>query len=52
MLSIGDLAQLRQVDKKIRFPESSAFGIKPISRQGSERLMESALDFALLHKRR
>ena len=35
-----------QVDK-IRFPESSAIGIKPISKQGSERLIRVAIDYAL-----
>ncbi|EGD32155.1 NADP-dependent isocitrate dehydrogenase [Streptococcus sanguinis] len=35
-----------QVDK-IRFPESSAIGIKPISKQGSGRLIRAAIDHAL-----
>ena len=35
-----------QVDK-IRFPESSAIGIKPISKQGSERLIRAAIDYVL-----
>ena len=35
-----------QVDK-IRFPESSAIGIKPISKQGSERLIRATIDYAL-----
>lgn len=35
-----------QVDK-IRFPKSSAIGIKPISKQGSERLIRAAIDYAL-----
>ncbi|WP_165209048.1 NADP-dependent isocitrate dehydrogenase [Streptococcus tangpeifui] len=35
--------------KKIRFPETSAIGIKPISVQGSERLIRSAIDYALTH---
>ena len=37
---------------KIRFPASSALGIKPISREGSERLVRAALDFALENNRR
>ena len=37
---------------KIRFPESSAFSIKPISRQGSERLIRAALNYALEHQRK
>lgn len=35
--------------KKIRFPESSGVGIKPVSREGSERLIRSAIEFALQH---
>lgn len=34
---------------KVRFPETSAFGVKPVSREGSERLMRSAIDYALGH---
>lgn len=33
--------------KKIRFPESSSIGIKPISKEGSERLIRSAIEYAL-----
>jgi len=36
--------------KKIRFPESSAFGIKPVSREGSERLIRAAILYALDHR--
>jgi isocitrate dehydrogenase len=35
---------------KIRFPESTAIGIKPVSQEGSERLIRSALEFTFLHK--
>ncbi len=35
--------------KKIRFPESSAFGIKPVSKEGSERLIKAAIKYALEH---
>src|SRR4051795_5636662 len=38
--------------KKIRFPETSGIGIKPISREGSERLIRAALDYAIKHKRK
>ena len=37
---------------KIRFPESSSIGIKPISRHGSERLIRAAIQYALNHKRK
>lgn len=38
--------------KKIRFPDSSAIGIKPVSREGSERLIDAAIRYALRHQRR
>lgn len=34
---------------KVRFPETSGFGVKPVSREGSERLIRSAIDYALAH---
>jgi isocitrate dehydrogenase len=37
---------------KIRFPESSGIGIKPVSKEGSERLIRAALDYALVNKRK
>ncbi len=37
---------------KIRFPDTSGIGIKPTSRQGTERLMRAALDHAIEHKRK
>ena len=38
--------------RKIRFPHSSALAIKPISREGSERLVRAALRYALRRRRR
>lgn len=35
---------------KIRFPESTGIGIKPVSRDGSERLIRSAIEFAIANK--
>src|SRR6516162_9509694 len=37
---------------KIRFPETSGIGIKPVSREGSERLIRSAIQYALTNKRK
>jgi len=37
---------------KIRFPESSGIGIKPVSKEGSERLIRAALNYAVANKRR
>src|SRR6267378_3977205 len=38
--------------KNIRFPNTSGIGIKPVSREGSERLIRAALNYALAHKRK
>ena len=38
--------------KKIRFPETSGLGIKPISREGTERLVRAALKYAIDNKRK
>jgi isocitrate dehydrogenase len=38
--------------KKIRFPKTSAIGIKPVSKEGSERLIRAAFDFAIKHKKK
>lgn len=35
--------------KKVRFPETSGFGVKPVSKEGSERLIRSAIDYAMAH---
>ena len=37
---------------KIRFPDSSGIGIKPVSKQGSERLIRSAFEYAVANKRK
>ncbi|TQK10577.1 NADP-dependent isocitrate dehydrogenase [Herbaspirillum sp. SJZ107] len=33
--------------KKLRFPETSAIGIKPVSREGTERLVRKAIQYAI-----
>lgn len=38
--------------KKIRFPETSGIGIKPVSKEGSERLVRAAIEYAVKHKRK
>jgi isocitrate dehydrogenase len=38
--------------KKIRFPETSAIGIKPISKEGSRRLIRAAMNYAIVNGRR
>ncbi|MBM3997650.1 MAG: NADP-dependent isocitrate dehydrogenase [Planctomycetes bacterium] len=37
---------------KIRFPETTGIGVKPVSREGSERLIRSALQYAIANKRK
>ncbi|SAK82469.1 NADP-dependent isocitrate dehydrogenase [Caballeronia ptereochthonis] len=38
--------------KKIRFPDSSGIGIKPVSREGTERLVRKAIQYAIDNDRR
>ena len=38
--------------KKIRFPESTGIGLKPMSREGTERLVRAAIQYAIDNKRR
>src|SRR5580692_2127518 len=38
--------------KKIRFPETSALGVKPVSREGTDRLVRKALQYAIDNDRR
>jgi isocitrate dehydrogenase len=37
--------------KKIRFPETSSIGIKPVSEEGTKRLVRSALQYAITNHR-
>jgi isocitrate dehydrogenase len=41
-----------QMHKKVRFPESCGLGLKPVSREGTERLVAAALEYALANGRR
>jgi isocitrate dehydrogenase len=38
--------------KKIRFPDTASIGVKPVSREGTERLVRSAIHYALEHNRK
>ena len=38
--------------KKIRFPATSGIGIKPVSREGTERLVRRAIQYAVTNKRK
>src|SRR5581483_11816236 len=37
---------------KIRFPKTSGIGIKPVSREGTERLVRKAIEYAIANKRK
>ncbi len=37
---------------KIRFPETSGIGVKPVSREGTERLIRSAIEYAIVNRRK
>jgi isocitrate dehydrogenase len=45
-----DFLQKEMGVQTIRFPASSAVGIKPISQEGSRRLIRSAIDYAVAHR--
>jgi isocitrate dehydrogenase len=47
-----DFLQKEMGVKKIRFPESSAIGIKPVSVEGSERLIRRAIQYAIDNNRK
>jgi isocitrate dehydrogenase len=47
-----DFLQNEMKVTKIRFPETSGIGIKPVSREGTERLVRAAIDYALAHGRK
>lgn len=47
-----DFLQNQMGVKKIRFPKTSALGVKPVSREGSERLIRAAIRYALDNRRR
>ena len=45
-------AQFPKEFAKIRFPDSSGIGFKPISKEGTDRLVRAALQYAIKHKRK
>src|SRR5262249_61231136 len=49
------IVKFLQVDmkvNKIRFPNTSSIGIKPVSKEGSERLIRAAIRYAIENNRR
>ena len=49
---IIDFLQKEMGVKKIRFPQTSGIGIKPVSREGTERLVRAAIQYAIREKRK
>lgn len=37
--------------KKVRFPETASYGLKPVSKEGTERLVKAAIDYAFAQKK-
>lgn len=35
---------------KVRFPETSSFGVKPVSKEGTQRLVRAAIQYAIQHR--
>ena len=46
-----DFLQREMGVKKIRFPKTSAIGVKPVSREGTERLVRRAIQYAIANDR-
>ncbi len=49
---VVDFLQNEMKVTKIRFPETSSIGVKPVSEEGSKRLIRAALDYAIANKRK
>ncbi|MGA8944174.1 MAG: NADP-dependent isocitrate dehydrogenase [Thermoactinomyces sp.] len=47
-----DFLQKEMGVNKIRFPETAGIGIKPVSKEGTERLVKAAIEYALQHGRK
>ena len=47
---VVEFLQMKWAQIKIRFPESSSIGIKPVSKEGSERLIRAAIKYAVENK--
>jgi hypothetical protein len=42
-----EFLKVKKVAKNVRFSDSSGYGIKPTSQEGSQRLMKAAIEYAL-----
>jgi isocitrate dehydrogenase len=50
--NVIDFLQKAMGVKKIRFPETSAIGVKPVSEEGSKRLIRAAIRYAIANNRK
>ncbi len=48
----GEFLQKELQEDKVRFPDTTAYGVKPVSREGTERIIRCAIEYALSHNRR
>ena len=48
----GDFLVNELKEEKVRFPETTAYGVKPVSKEGTERIIRCAIEYALNHNRR
>ena len=46
-----DFLQNEMGVRKIRFPQTSSIGVKPVSREGTERLVRKAIEYAIANGR-
>ncbi|MBR5255220.1 MAG: NADP-dependent isocitrate dehydrogenase [Bacteroidales bacterium] len=51
-IRFGEFLQKELQEDKVRFPDSTAYGVKPVSREGTERIIRCAIEYALSHNRR
>ena len=50
--ALSELLEKQGLLKKVRFPESTSYGIKPVSHDGTERLMKAAVKYAIDNKKK
>jgi len=51
-IAVLDLLKKEGLFNKVRFPDTTAIGIKPVSIEGSQRLIKKAIEYAVKHKRK
>ena len=51
-IRFGEFLQKELQEDKVRFPETTAYGVKPVSKEGTERIIRCAIEYALSHNHR